>query len=45
MPIVQTTSEAYTTPYSMGTGVLYPGVMWQGRDVDHSRPSSADVKN
>lgn len=38
--IVQTTSGAYTAPYSMGTGVT-----WPGRDVDHPRSSSADVMN
>jgi hypothetical protein len=28
----------------MGTAVAYPGVKWPGREVDHSPPSSAEVK-
>jgi len=29
----------------MGTGVNFPEVKQAGRDVDHTPPSSADVKN
>jgi hypothetical protein len=28
----------------MGTGGSIPGVNWQGREADHSPPSSAEVK-
>ena len=43
--IVQTTSGAYTAPYSNGYRGSLPGVTWPGGDVDHPRPSSADVMN
>jgi hypothetical protein len=33
-----------SSPYPMGTGALYPGVKWQGREADHSLPASAEVK-
>jgi hypothetical protein len=33
-------------PVQWVPGVLSPGVKeWQGRDADHSPPSSAEVKN
>jgi hypothetical protein len=34
-----------TQPIQWVPGVLFPGVMWAGREVDHSPPSSAEVKN
>ena len=34
---------AYPAPCTMGTG-SFPGVKWPGRGVDHSLPSSAEVK-
>jgi hypothetical protein len=43
---VQTGSEAHPAPYTMGTGGLFSlGVKRPGREVDHSPPSSAKVKN
>jgi hypothetical protein len=42
---VQTGSEAYPTSYSTGTGAFFPVIKRQGRDADHSSPSSAEVKN
>jgi hypothetical protein len=38
---VQTSSEAYSDSYPIGTGVKAR----PGRDADHSPPSSAEVKN
>jgi hypothetical protein len=29
----------------MATGVLSPGVKWPGREINHSSPSNAEVKN
>jgi hypothetical protein len=31
--------------YTMGTGAVSPGVKRQGREADHSPPSSAEVKD
>jgi hypothetical protein len=43
---VQTGSGAHPASYTMGTGVLSPGVKARpGRDADHSPPSSAEVEN
>jgi hypothetical protein len=41
---VQTDSGAHQVSYPMGTGGSFPGVKWQGREADHSPPSSAEVK-
>jgi hypothetical protein len=41
---VQTGSGAQTASYTVGTGYLLRGLMWSGRDADHSSPSSAEVK-
>jgi hypothetical protein len=32
-------------PIQWVPGALSPGVKWQGYEADHSRPSSAKVKN
>jgi hypothetical protein len=43
---VQTGSGTHPASCPMGTGVLSPGVKArQGRNDDHSSPSSAEVKN
>jgi hypothetical protein len=42
--IVQTGSGFHSTPYRMGTGSLSLGVKQQGREADHSPPTSAKVK-
>jgi hypothetical protein len=42
--IVQTGSEVHPTSYKMGTGVSFPGIKRQGREADHSPPTSAEVK-
>jgi hypothetical protein len=42
---VQTSSGAYPTFCSVGTGVSFPGVKWLGSKADLSTPSSAEVKN
>jgi len=36
---------AHPASYQMGTGALNPGVRRAEREVDHSPPSSAEVKN
>jgi hypothetical protein len=33
------------TSYTKGVGVLPPGVKGSGREVDHSSPSSVEIKN
>jgi hypothetical protein len=33
--VVQTASGVHRASYSMGTGVLYPGIKRQGREADH----------
>jgi hypothetical protein len=43
-PIVQTGSGVHPTSYTMGTVVLLPGVKLPGGEVDHSLPTSAEVK-
>jgi hypothetical protein len=40
---VQIVPSAHPAPYTMGTG-SFPGVKRQGRGVDHSYQSSAEVK-
>jgi hypothetical protein len=42
---VQTGSGAHPASYPVGTGVSSLGVKRQGREVDHSPPSGAEVKN
>jgi hypothetical protein len=42
---VQTGSGAHPASCSIGTCGSFPGVKWQGRETDHSLPSSAEVKN
>jgi hypothetical protein len=42
--IVQTGSEVHPTSYKMGTRGSFPGVKRQGREADHSRRTSAEVK-
>jgi hypothetical protein len=41
---VQTGSGAHPAAYPMGIRGLFPGVKRQGREANHSPPSSADVK-
>jgi hypothetical protein len=43
-PIVQTGSGAHPASYTMGTGGSFPGIKRPGREVDHSTPTSAEVK-
>jgi hypothetical protein len=40
---VQTNSGAHSASYPMGTRDSSLGVKWQGREADHSPPSSAKV--
>jgi hypothetical protein len=42
--VVQTGSGVHPTSYPMGTGGSFPGVKRQGREADHSSPTSAKVK-
>jgi hypothetical protein len=42
---VQTDSGVHPVSYSIGIRVSYPGGKMEGREADHSPPSSADVKN
>jgi hypothetical protein len=42
--IVQTGSGVHPTSYPMDTGGSYPEVKRQGREADHSPPTSAEVK-
>jgi hypothetical protein len=42
---VQNGSGAHPASYPMGNGALSVGVKRQGREADHSPPSSAKVKN
>ena len=42
---VHTASRAHQASYSVRTGVHFRGVKWQRREVNHSTPSSAEVKN
>jgi hypothetical protein len=42
--IVQTGSGIHPTSYKMGTGGSFPGVKLQGREADHSPPTSVEVK-
>jgi hypothetical protein len=41
----QTGSRAYPVSYTVDIGNVSPGVKWEGREADHSPPSSAEVKN
>ena len=41
----QTCYGALTASYLKGTGVLFRGVKWPRREVDHKPPSNAEVKN
>jgi hypothetical protein len=43
--VVQTGSGTHPASNPMGTGGSFPGVKRPGREVDHSPPSSAEVKN
>ena len=45
LQIVQTGSGPHPASCSVSTGVHSPGIKRRGRDVDQSRPSSAEVKN
>jgi hypothetical protein len=38
-------SGVHPASYSMGTGAVFWGVKRPGREVNHSPPSSADVKS
>jgi hypothetical protein len=42
---MQTNSGAFPAAYSMSTGRTFPGDKAQGREADHSPPSSVEVKN
>jgi hypothetical protein len=43
---IQAGSGANPASCQMGTGGPFPGgKAWQGRDADHSPPSSAEIKN
>jgi hypothetical protein len=42
--VVQTDSGVHPTSYTMGTRRSFPGVKRPGREVDHSPPTSAEVK-
>jgi hypothetical protein len=42
--VVQTSSRAHLTCYTMGPGALSSGVKWLSRDADHSPAASAEVK-
>jgi hypothetical protein len=44
LQIVQTGSGVHQTSYKMGTGGSFLGVKRQGREADHSPPTSAKVK-
>jgi hypothetical protein len=41
---VQTGSGVHPTSYKMGTGGSFPGIERQGREADHSPPTSAEFK-
>jgi hypothetical protein len=41
---VQTGSGVHPTSYKIGTGGSFPGVKRQGREANHSPPTSAEVK-
>jgi hypothetical protein len=42
---VETGSGAHLALHSIGTGALAPGVKQSRREIDHSPPSCAEVKN
>jgi hypothetical protein len=44
LQIVQTGSEVHPTSYPMDTGDSFPGGKRSEREVDHSSPTSAEVK-
>jgi hypothetical protein len=41
---VQNGSGAHAATYQWVQGALFLGIKWQGREADHSSPSSAEVK-
>lgn len=41
----QTDSGAHRASYPVATGLLSPGIKWQGREIEHSSPSSDELKN
>jgi hypothetical protein len=41
MPLI---TEADSTSYKIRTGGSFPGVKRQGREADHSLPTSAEIK-
>jgi hypothetical protein len=43
--IIQSVSGSRPAFHQMETGGSFPGVKKQGREVDHSPPSNAEVKN
>jgi hypothetical protein len=43
-PIIQIGFGVHPTSYTMGTGGSFPEVKGPGREVDHSPPTSAEVK-
>jgi hypothetical protein len=43
--MLHTGSGAHPSPYPMGIWALSQGIKRPGREVDHSPPSSAEVKN
>jgi hypothetical protein len=45
LPTVQTDSGAHQASYSIGTGVLSPGIGRPARETDHSPPYNAGIKN
>lgn len=44
-PNIQRVSGAHTAYYALGTKVLFRGVKRPGREVYHSPPSSAEIRN
>jgi hypothetical protein len=44
LQLIQTGSGVHPAFYKMGTGGSFPGVKRQGRESDHSLPTSAEVK-
>jgi hypothetical protein len=42
--LINNWTGVHPTSYKMGTGGPFPGVKRQGREADHSPPTSAEVK-
>jgi hypothetical protein len=42
--VVQTGSGTHPASYPMGTGGFFLGVVWTGREADHSLPTSAEFR-